>query len=192
VMLPKWPDRIVTEPFPHSVMASTLGPALKFWNGCALTAWFLCEGPYSRTDMEGLAGYHAKELTRLEQLGTPVDPKLFADLIKAQAKLGPPTPIESTRSSQNVGHGMSVTFSTHMGMRRSGFTQLRDIITKYRGAWAQQHLPQYLRALWESEIQEAERAYNLLLNQKGKPPTARACRQIHKDIEMAATYTKAK
>lgn len=120
-----------------------------------------------------MSSYHAKVLARLEEMGTPVDPKLFSDLIKAQAKLGPPTPIESAQSSHDVGYGMSVTFSTQMGMRRSGFTQLRDIITKYRRAWSEHHLPQYLHALWESEIQEAERAYNLLVNQKGKPPTAK-------------------
>ena len=39
IMLARWPDRIVSEPFPHAPMAETLGPALKFWHGCALTAW---------------------------------------------------------------------------------------------------------------------------------------------------------
>ena len=28
IMLTKWPDRIVTEPFPHRLMAETFGPAL--------------------------------------------------------------------------------------------------------------------------------------------------------------------
>ena len=29
-----------------------------FWEGAALTCWFLCEGPSSRTDLDGLPNYH--------------------------------------------------------------------------------------------------------------------------------------
>ena len=42
-MSPRDPARIITEPFPHVRLAETFGPALRFWHGCALTAWFLCE-----------------------------------------------------------------------------------------------------------------------------------------------------
>src|SRR5262249_8830170 len=65
VMLPQWPHRIVSEPGPHRKMAETFGPALRFWHGCALTAWFLCEGPSSRTDLAGLATYYRRELAEL-------------------------------------------------------------------------------------------------------------------------------
>ena len=44
-MLRRWPDRIVNTIAPHKEMAEAFGPALKFWHGCALTAWFVCEGP---------------------------------------------------------------------------------------------------------------------------------------------------
>ncbi|HEU5384160.1 MAG TPA: hypothetical protein VFV38_52875, partial [Ktedonobacteraceae bacterium] len=46
MILPAWPDRQITTPLPHALLAEALGPALTFWHGCALTAWFLCEGPY--------------------------------------------------------------------------------------------------------------------------------------------------
>jgi len=72
-MLPRAPGRMVTEPFPHALMAEAFGPALTFWHGCSLTAWFLCEGPYSRTDMGGLEEYHRRELAELAAMGTPVD-----------------------------------------------------------------------------------------------------------------------
>ena len=92
-MLPRNPERIVTEPFPHAAMAEAFGPALKFWHGCALTAWFLCEGPYSRTDLPGIESYHRKELDVLGELGTPIDAGLFAGLVAAERRLGPPLPL---------------------------------------------------------------------------------------------------
>lgn len=38
VTLPAQPERVVTEVFPHALMAECFGPALKLWHGCALTA----------------------------------------------------------------------------------------------------------------------------------------------------------
>jgi hypothetical protein len=87
-MSPREPARIVTEPFPHVRLADAFGPALRFWHGCALTAWFLCEGPSSRTDMAGLKDYHRRDLAELEDLGTPVDRDTFAELVAAERRLG--------------------------------------------------------------------------------------------------------
>jgi hypothetical protein len=72
IMLPQSPDRIVSEISPHALMAETFGPALAFWHGCALTAWFICEGPHSRTDIQGMPAYYRRQLAALEQLGTPI------------------------------------------------------------------------------------------------------------------------
>ena len=87
-MSPREPARIITEPFPHVRLADAFGPALRFWHGCALTAWFLCEGPYSRADMAGLKDYHRRDLAELEDLGTPVDRDTFAELVAAERRLG--------------------------------------------------------------------------------------------------------
>ncbi len=81
-MLPKWPNRIVSEISPHALMADAFGPSLRFWHGCALTAWLVCEGPTSRT-MAGLPAYHQDDLAELERLRCPVDPALFAELREA-------------------------------------------------------------------------------------------------------------
>jgi hypothetical protein len=171
LMLARWPDRIVSEPFPHALMAETLGPALKFWHGCSLTAWFLCEGPFSRTDMAGLAEYYRRELAALEGLGMPVDSTLFPELTEAEASLGPAVPLKEDKSTVEVMDGISLAITMSTGSRRPGFEKLRDIITRYRSAWGEQYYDKYLRARWETEIKEAERAYNLLVNQKGKAPT---------------------
>jgi hypothetical protein len=172
VMLAKWPDRIVSEPFPHFLMVETFGPALKFWQSCALTAWFICEGPYSRTNMAGLAHHERRELSELKEMNTSVDERLFDELIKAEKRLGPAESITDNFSSTDIGYGVTITMSVSSGSRRKGFERLRDVITRHRRAWAEQHLDRYLRALWETEIGVAARDFNLLLGEKGgKAPT---------------------
>jgi hypothetical protein len=64
-----------------STVAEAIGPALSFWHECALTARFVCEGPFSRTDMAGLAQYHRLQLQALRQLDMPIDSRLFEELI---------------------------------------------------------------------------------------------------------------
>jgi hypothetical protein len=171
VMLPRWPDRVVSEISPHALMAETFGPALQFWQGSALTAWFVCEGPMSRTDMAGLATYHQDALAELERLGCPIDPALFAELREAETRLGPAEPQGEKKSSVEVSPGIRVEMSMSTGSRRAGFECLRDIITRYRREWTEQYLNAYLRARWETEIREASRLHAQAIAQKGKPPT---------------------
>ncbi|MGI8837491.1 MAG: hypothetical protein ACR2H4_12765 [Pyrinomonadaceae bacterium] len=147
IVLTKWPDRIVTEPFPHRLMAETFGPALFFWQSCALTAWFICEGPYSRTDMAGLAHHQRRELHELKEMQTPVSEQLFVELIEGESRLGPEEAITRNESTTEVGHGFSFTVSMSAGTRRKGFEILRDIITRHRRSWADQYLNAYSRAL---------------------------------------------
>ena len=89
-MLARWPEHIVTNLSPHGTMSETFGPALSFWHGVGLTAWFITEGPYARTDMVGLADYYASQLAALDTFGCPVDPLVFDELIVAekQARTG--------------------------------------------------------------------------------------------------------
>jgi len=170
MMLPQWPDRIVTEIAPHALMGETFGPALAFWHGCALTAWFVCEGPFSRTDIPGLSAYHARHLSALRDLATPVDEHLFEELNEAEGHLGPAVPIERSVSSTDLGNGVSVSMRVGMGSRRSGFEKLRNIITGYRRDWGRRYLASYLRGRWEQDLGEPARNYAQTIADTGKPP----------------------
>jgi hypothetical protein len=170
-MLTAWPDRLVSTISPHALVAEAFGPALKFWHGCALTAWFVCEGPYSRTDVPGLAAYYAREIAALAQLGVPVDSALFEELRHAETQLGLPQriadPDHTTR--HDVGD-ISFTLEFSTGTRRDGFELLRDIITRYRRSWSERYLEAYLRSRWETEIRDAARDFSLLYERKGRAP----------------------
>jgi len=173
-MLNKYPERIVSEPFPHAVMADVIGPALSFWQNCALTAWFLCEGPYSRTDMEGLAHHQRRYLAELKDMKTPIDPTMFSELIEAEKRLGPEERIERETSSETLDFGITISMSVSAGARRAGFENLRDIITRHRRIWMQKHFEQYLKTRWESEITTAAEKFFLKMSEKGgKPPTVK-------------------
>ena len=173
-MLNKYPESIVSEPFPHSVMAEVFGPALSFWQNCALTAWFLCEGPSSRTDMSGLEHHQRHNLAKLEDIGAPVDSALFSDLIAAENKLGPAESIVTETSSETIEFGITISMSMSSGSKRKGFEILRDIVTRYRRLWTEKYLDQYLKARWESEITQAANTFFLKMSEKGgKPPTVK-------------------
>ncbi len=165
--LPRYPDRIASAVFPHAYMTAALGPALSFWQGVALTAWYVCEGPYSRTDLDGMAEYYARDVAALAAAGTPIDSRLFADLRAAQRRLGPPQ--ELWASTREIAPGMTI--RTGGGTRRDGFEILRDIITSHRRAWAAEHLDASLRRAWEEPLREVARQVNLAVARRGKLPT---------------------
>jgi hypothetical protein len=170
-VLPRWPDRLVTDPAPHARVAEALGPALRFWEGAALTAWFLCEGPYSRTDIDGLPNYHHHDLDALTELGCPVGGELFRELRDAEEKYGPP----------KHGSGLVITLSVSFGLddedaddqKHVPFEVLRDIVTRHRRVWAGQYLDTYLRTQWEVGLRAVGEAYHRHSAEKGKPPTAK-------------------
>jgi hypothetical protein len=170
IMLSRWPERIVSEPAPYRLMAEAFGPALKFWHGCALTTWFICEGPSSRTDLTGLAEYYQREIAELDSMECPIDPSLFRELVQTESLLGTPEPLTTNLSNVDVG-GMTLTFEMSRGTRRDGFERLRDIVTRYRRSWSAKYLEQYLRACWEVELRGTATAYSQLLEEKGRPPT---------------------
>lgn len=166
-VLPRWPDRLVTESGPHARLSEAFGPALRFWEGAALTAWFLCEGPYSRTDIDGLPNYHQRQLDALDAIGCPIGGDLFRELREAEKRFGTP----------KHGTGLVVRISVFddddwgEDEPHVRFEQLRDIVTRHRRAWAEQHLEQYLRTRWELELRAAAEDYHRHVAQKGKAPT---------------------
>jgi hypothetical protein len=172
ICLSGYPGSIVSAINPHSLMADTLGPALRFWHGAALTAWFLTEGPMSRTNMSDLAKYHARDLAELDALGCSINRQMFEDLIAAEVNLGVPRPMRDSEARQAVGDA-TLAMTLMAGSQRGGFEELRDVITLHRRAWTQRHFDAYLRARWEVEIRATAREFNRLFEQKGKGPTAK-------------------
>ncbi|MFE4758757.1 TerD family protein [Streptomyces mirabilis] len=172
--LQRHPRAIVSNPRPHQSMAEALGPALEFWQGVALTAWFVCEGPYSRTSLSGVADYYSRPLTALRATGCPVAPGLFEELHTAERRLGPEEAIikESREFPVDTPIGsFTMTSSLSSGTRREGFEHLRDIITRHRRAWVKQYLDTYLQQRWRTALEDVARAHHRFVAAKGRPPT---------------------
>jgi len=123
--------------------------------------------------MAGLAAYYVDALEELNSLNCPVDPALFAQLIEGETRLGPEEPISTKKTLVEVSPGVHFEMAMNSGTRRSGFEVLRDIITRYRRAWAEQYLNSYLKARWDTELREAARHHSEAIAGTGKPPRAK-------------------
>jgi hypothetical protein len=183
-VLSRWPERLVTNPEPFEHVNAILNPALTFWHECALTAWYVCEGPWSRTDIPSMEQYYARKLAELNDLGFPVDRALFADLHAAERRLGPEQTIYADESEHDVGGMFSVRVSLSRGSRRSGFEHLRDVITRHRRAWAEAHLDTYLQTAWKRDLGAAEARFTRIHREKGKRPTLKQF--LSSDVVVAA------
>lgn len=174
VTLQRHARSIVSNPHPHQLMAETLGPALEFWHGVALTAWFVCEGPYSRAPLSGVADYYSRPLSALRAVGCPVAQGLFEKLRTAERHLGPEESIVRDRKELPVDTAVgsfSLTMSYSSGSRREGFERVRDIVTRHRRAWADQYLGTYLEQRWRTALEDVARAHHRHVAAKGRPPT---------------------
>ncbi|MER6112655.1 TerD family protein [Streptomyces hirsutus] len=173
VTLQRHPGSIVSNPRPHQTMAEALGPAVEFWHGVGLTAWSVCEGPYSRTTLGRVDRYYSKPLAALRAAGCPVDAAFFRELQAAEQLLGPEEEIaDSEDSTVDTPYGQ-VTFTSSMsrGTRRAGFERVRDLITRHRRAWAEQYLGVFVEHRWRSELEEVAHQYHRIVAAKGRPPT---------------------
>ena len=171
--LARYPDRVVSTRYPTSQMTGALGPAYDFWRNVALTAWYICESGYSRSDLSGMRSLYGSQVAALNKLGVPVDTRMFDDLRAAEPRLGKPQEIVTNREVTEVAPGMTVEISYGSGTRRDGFEILRDIITSYRRAWADQYLDAALRAQWEAPLRELAREVNRAVAARGKLPTVK-------------------
>jgi len=172
VVLPRWPEVLVSEPFPHAALAEAFGPGASLWHEIALTCWFICEGPYSRTSVGGMPNYYAEQIKALEQLGCPIDFDMFGELRAAEAKLTdrPPDP-DDTRET-DLGNGLTMSVTMTVGPpKKDGFERLRDVVTRYRRAWAERYLESYLKARWEQDLRGTGDTYHRHVADKGRPPT---------------------
>lgn len=173
VTLPQFSAHIVTATHPHKLLADALGPALSFWHGVALSAWFTCEGPWSRTSLDEMEDYYRRDLSALDAAGFPVSRDLFSHLKQAERKLGKPQPITKQVWSERVAGGITLSASMGMGSRREGFTILRDIITQHRRAWTLSNLERYLRWRWDAPLRATAEDYNRIVARTGRPPAKR-------------------
>jgi hypothetical protein len=173
VTLSRWPEVIVSEPFPHRQMAQTLGPALAFWHGAALTAWYVCEGPMSRSTLAGLRTYLRRELTALAGAGTPIHPSLFDELIQAEQYLGPPQQTEPEIRQTVQSGDATFTYTSGTWTRCDGFEILRDIVTRHRQGWTRRYLTEYLEQHWNQDLRSVSHQLNRRIAASGKPPTIR-------------------
>lgn len=164
----RYPERLVTDLSPWYWMGRALGPALTFWEGVLLTAWYVTEGPYSRTDLPNMEAYYDKQVLVLEQLSAPVDRALFAELRKADRKLGKPEPVERHRQEHMIEPGTTFTSSIIIGERREGFTILRDIIINHARAWSEAYFETYLTRQWRDPLRSLSEDVSKRLASKGK------------------------
>ncbi|HEU5377896.1 MAG TPA: TerB N-terminal domain-containing protein [Ktedonobacteraceae bacterium] len=156
VMLSKWPEHVVSEPFPHKLFAETFGIVLNFWHSCSLNVWFFCEYPLAFSDLSELAEFYRETMQELKYMGTPINRSFFEDLSAAGKQLGQPQSLPTTRAAH-----------------RKGFDKVRDVISEYRRQWAATYLDKYLQKRWEAEIHEASLSYTFSTSDKGIPPTAK-------------------
>ena len=178
IMLPRWPDRLVTEPDPHLRLFEAFGPALQFWHEAALDLWNLCEGPSSYTaNLDNLPNQYHYELGALKKLGLPVPGEFFSELREAKARCGKPRYDRGETAAL-----ASITISAAVLLGRPderndaphvSFDQLRDIMTRHRRAWAEQHLDAYLRSRWEQDLRAIAEQYYRTLADRAKPPTVK-------------------
>lgn len=178
--LKRHPNVLVTEAHPETGFAVLLKPAAQFWEGISLTCWFLCFGPYSRTTLGGAQDYYQHALDELTDLGCPVEPKLFDDLIEAgegadwlfeQASVGVSISISITED-YDVEIGEPAEGETNPGAAEM-FLKLRDVNTKHRDRWIDQYLARYLDARWRRDLGIAGNDYRELHVGRGKPPTVK-------------------
>jgi hypothetical protein len=180
---PRWPQALVTEPYPQASFVETLGPGIEFWHGVALTCWFICEGRSSRTDIPGMPEYYDRQIKELEELGCPIDHRVFGDLREAEKKLTdrPPDPRDTSR--RDLGNGITPSITVTMGAtKKDGFERLRDVLTRYRRVWTDQQLDRYLQSRWEQDLRGVGDVYHRHVADKGKPPTARQFAGPAKDV----------
>ena len=99
---------------------------------------------------------------------------MFAELVAAEKRLGPPEPAHVEERETEIEPGITFTSSISRGSWREGFETLRDVVTEYRRRWAECHLDAYLRTRAEGDVRGAAEHYHKKMAERGgKPPTAK-------------------
>lgn len=177
-VLQRFPDVLVENLHPETSFAQLVRPAALVWESLALTCWYLCFGPYSRTTLDGLEDYVEPFLEELSELGSPVDRTVFRQLIEAGKgndwlfDSGSLMTVAITVGVDGPEPALNRQDNKQMA-REQLFRTLRDIVTHHRRTWLKQGLDTYLDARWKRDLNEASIAYQELEVGRGKPPTVR-------------------
>jgi hypothetical protein len=166
----RFPERLVTEPNPEAAAAASLGPAFTFWHEVGVRAYWVCEGGGADSSLKEFQDSVGKYTERLMATGFGPDLQMFPELVAAEKLLGPAQETWRQVSEEELGP-VTVTMGVSGPTRRDGFVILRDIVTRYRQTWAQEHLDAYLEARWRTDLSAAGRGYHQHAANKGKPPT---------------------
>jgi len=187
---PQYPTSRATVLFPYGTFCKHLYPALSFWHGVGLTIWFLTQGPYSRTDIPGMPHYYRRQLGKLEDLGCPVDQRLFDDLgkvafspsggatmayIVAISLSGEPE-VREDRQSRRKAHAEST----------RAFKELKSIYLDHLERWTTSYFKTFWVARYEATVRACGQRYNRMRETKGRAPTLRE----FVDTEVATTVNE--
>lgn len=168
---PRFPEHLVTEPYPLDAAARAFGPAFYFWDYVGTNAWHATEGGRAYKELGDEFEEAVREFTdTLATLGCPVADDFFADLRRVEKRLGPIEQLTQTISGESNA-GISITMTATRGGRRAGYELVRDVITQHRRAWADRCLTAYLEARWKADFQAAGEAYHRQVAERAKPPT---------------------
>lgn len=173
MVVSRWPDVIVSEPFPAARMAEAFGPALELWDRVSAACWKASEWSEENALSE-LPQRLADHVRQLSDLGCSFDTAIFDELREVERHLGTPQPKTSgSENTNSIGYGVSVTISLIVGSWRPGFERLRDVVTKHRREWAENNLTKYLDQRWTSDLRAAVTEFYRHQADRGKTPTVK-------------------
>lgn len=167
---PQTPQRIVTAPNPHFNLALAIGPAIRFWHGAHLTAWYMCRGGWSRTTLADLRRYYERDLLELSRLECPVEPSLLKRIADAERLLGPAREVVGKHELIQSG-SVRISIGTDISSERDGFEAARDVIATAREEWTRLYLTTYLQRRAHEDLESANRFYWRAVADRTKPPT---------------------
>ena len=161
---PKWPDRLITEPNAFGLMIEALGPAIRLWDGCALTPYAILF-PRRTRRQHGLLTWppsgthlprHPDEKTRVDARG----PKVVI--------LVGPVPLRCVAAHCGVGT-QAATHLTIGGLGTGEMIQVRQPsrphLPRPSAAHAHDDLPPVRTLLWQggpSAVQTHQRQVRVL------------------------------
>jgi hypothetical protein len=177
----RYPHAIVTNLRPWTEVQRALGPALAFWQGLLISLWSNFEEDYDARTVGALGAQFRLERRQLAALGFPIDDRLFERLIELEDTLPPPQEVVVSEGPSHAVMGIELRVVMTSGRRRPGFADMRDLVTEYRRAWANEHLDAYLLCLWQDALRDVAEGVSRNRAAKRKAPTARQLAGIAAD-----------